>query len=346
MKKLIFIYFISLITFNISAQVPQKISYQAVVRNHNNELVANTPISMQITILKGSASGDMVYTETHMPTSNGNGLVSIEIGGGSKSWWRPKFEDIDWSTGPYFLKTEIDTYGGNNYTITGTSQILSVPYALHAKTAEQITGTITETDPVFKASVAGGISAADTSNWNNKQNQLIAGRGIIIKGNVIKINESYFQNDSTGGIAKSYVEDQNIQYDPEVIFASGFENGFTGWSSHNNNVSIIISDPDSSFSGNRVLKTTATRNVNTGGDVTYNFPQGHNQIYLRFYTKLDKNTIIPHHFVKIQAMRDGFWGSAGQAPPGDKGYWTGIEPRPDNTWNFYKIGRASCRERV
>ncbi len=334
MKKLILIAFIHFIILNLTAQVPEKMSYQAVIRNTDEHLVANTTIGMQVSVLKGSEAGEVVYSEIHTPKTNANGLISIEIGAGSKSWWRPNFKDINWSDGIYFIKTEIDLYGGSNYTITGTSQVLSVPYALHAKTAETISGTITETDPVFGASVAAGITNADTSRWNNKQNKLIAGKGIIIEGDIISINPNYF-NDSIEGVAKNYVNDKNIEYDQDVIFASGFENGFAGWSSYNNNVSKIINHSDSAFSGSKVLKTTATRYVNTGGDVTFKFPQGQDQIYLRFYTKLDENTIIPHHFVKIQAMRDGFWGSAGQAPPGDKGYWTGIEPRSDHTWNFY-----------
>src|SRR5690554_5837401 len=334
MKKLLLFVILSSFVAGITAQVPQKMSYQAVIRNADDHLVANASVGMQISVLKDSESGEVVYSETHTPQTNLNGLVSIEIGAGSKSWWRPNFQDINWADGIYFLKTEIDPDGGNNYTITGISQILSVPYALHAKTAESITGTITETDPVFNSSVAAAITKPDTSYWNNKQDKLIAGKGIIINGDVISINPNYF-NDSIEGVAKNYINDENIQHDPSVIFASGFENNFAGWSSYNNNVSEIVMDPDSAVSGNKFLKITATRNQNTGGDVTLKLPNGQDQIYLRFYTKLDKNTIIPPHFVKIQAMRDGFYGPARQAPPGDKGYWTGIETRPDHTWNFY-----------
>jgi hypothetical protein len=89
---------------------------------------------MQISILQGSSTGTVVYTETQTPTTNANGLVSIEIGGGAG------FSTIDWANGPYFIKTETDPTGGTTYSITGTSQLLSVPYALHAKTAESITG--------------------------------------------------------------------------------------------------------------------------------------------------------------------------------------------------------------
>lgn len=139
MKKL----FILLASFALSAsmyaQAPEKMSYQAVVRDASNALVSNSAVGMQISILQGSATGTSVYTETQTPTSNDNGLVTIEIGGGTVV--SGDFSTIDWGNGPYFIKTETDPIGGTNYTITGTSQLLSVPYALHAKTAESISGS-------------------------------------------------------------------------------------------------------------------------------------------------------------------------------------------------------------
>jgi uncharacterized protein (TIGR02145 family) len=89
---------------------------------------------MQISLLQGTASGTAVYVETQTATTNANGLVSIEIGTGTAT--TGTFSEIDWATGPYFIKTEIDPAGGGNYTITGTQQVMSVPYALYAKTAE------------------------------------------------------------------------------------------------------------------------------------------------------------------------------------------------------------------
>src|SRR5690554_566777 len=159
---------------------------------------------MQISILQGSASGTAVYVETQTPTSNANGLVSLEIGAGTVV--SGDFTTIDWANGPYFIKTETDPTGGTSYTITGTSQLLSVPYALHAKTAETVTGTITETDPIFGASVASGITGTDTTNWNNKQDQLVAGTNITIVGNTISAtgggstNNFYLGQDTLGGI--------------------------------------------------------------------------------------------------------------------------------------------------
>jgi len=135
-----------LISTSVFAQSPEKMSYQAVIRNSSDVLVTNTQIGMEINIRQGSIAGTIVYTETQTPNTNANGLVSIEIGGGAG------FNTIDWSAGPYFIETKTAVAPPlTTYTITGTSQLLSVPYALHAKTAESITGTITETDPVFGA---------------------------------------------------------------------------------------------------------------------------------------------------------------------------------------------------
>jgi len=166
MKKVFTFLAAVLLTAPVWAQSPEKMSYQAVIRNSSEALVTNTTVGMQISILQGSATGTAVYVETQTPTTNANGLVSIEIGAGTVV--SGTFASIDWANGPYFIKTETDPTGGTTYTITGTSQLLSVPYALHAKTAESITGGITETDPVFGASVAAGITGTDTAYWNNK----------------------------------------------------------------------------------------------------------------------------------------------------------------------------------
>ncbi|WP_457615534.1 hypothetical protein [Lutibacter sp.] len=120
------------------AQAPQKMSYQAIVRNASNTLVTNATVGMQISILQTTSTGTAVYVETQTPATNANGLVSIEIGTGTVV--SGTFSAIDWSAGPYFIKIETDPGGGTNYTITGTSQLLSVPYALYAKTAESVLG--------------------------------------------------------------------------------------------------------------------------------------------------------------------------------------------------------------
>jgi hypothetical protein len=122
------------------AQSPQKLSYQAVIRNSSNALVTNTTVKTRVSILQGSATGTAVYVETHTPTTNANGLVSIEIGGGTVV--SGTFSTINWANGPYFVKTETDPAGGTNYSITSSQQLLSVPFALHSITSENATTEI------------------------------------------------------------------------------------------------------------------------------------------------------------------------------------------------------------
>ena len=134
MKKIFILTLLVLFSVITLAQTPLKFSYQSVVRNTDSELICEQEIGMKVTILQGTIDGTEVYVETHQPTTNINGLLTIEIGAGSVQ--EGVFADIDWSADTYFIKTEIDPEGFSNYTIVGVSQLLSVPYALHAKTAE------------------------------------------------------------------------------------------------------------------------------------------------------------------------------------------------------------------
>jgi hypothetical protein len=117
-----------LISSSILAQTPQKMSYQAVIRNTSGALVTSTSVGMKISILQGTATGNVAYSETQIASTNANGLVSLEIGAGTVV--SGTFAGINWSTGPYFIKTETDPLGGTNYSITGTNELMSVPYAL------------------------------------------------------------------------------------------------------------------------------------------------------------------------------------------------------------------------
>lgn len=160
MKRIFTILSLVLFTFNIYAQVPHLLSYQAIVRDADNNLITNLAVGMQISILYGNAeTGTVVYSEVLTPTTNDNGMVSVEIGG------EAGFTSIDWSDGPYFIKTEIDPGGNTNYTITGVSQLLTVPYALHAKTAETITTPIDGSETIIISGtdvIVNGTGTADS----------------------------------------------------------------------------------------------------------------------------------------------------------------------------------------
>ena len=130
MKNLLYTLIAIIFSTQLFAQAPNKMSYQAVIRNTSNALVVSKSIGMQISILQSSATGTAVYVERQFPTTNANGLASIEIGTGTIV--SGSFSTINWANGPYFIKTETDINGGSSYTITGTSQLMSVPYALFA----------------------------------------------------------------------------------------------------------------------------------------------------------------------------------------------------------------------
>lgn len=159
------------------AQAPEMMSYQAVIRNASNQLVNNQLVGMQISILQYSNNGTVVYAETQTPTTNDNGLATAEIGGGNPV--SGVFANIDWSNGPYFIKTETDPLGGTTYTITGVSQLLSVPYALYAETS----GTGGPTGAQGPTGATGQTGPAGSANINGSSNYVIKFTGSTSGGN-------------------------------------------------------------------------------------------------------------------------------------------------------------------
>lgn len=128
-----FALFLSVFSLHLKAQSPSKMSYQAVLRDASNNLVISTPVGMRISILQGNVSGTVLYAETQNVSSNINGLVSIEIGSGTIL--QGNLSTINWSNGPFYIKTETDIAGGTNYTLIGVSQLMSVPFAFYAQTS-------------------------------------------------------------------------------------------------------------------------------------------------------------------------------------------------------------------
>lgn len=151
---------ISLISIFGVAQAPQSFKYQAVVRDGSGNVLSNTAVGMQITIRQTSASGIVVYEETFSSTTSPYGLVNINVGQGTSAY---DFTTIDWGNGEYFIETAVDVNGGTNYIVMGTSQILSVPYALHA-------GTVDDKDD------------ADADPTNEIQDLSISGNDLTISG--------------------------------------------------------------------------------------------------------------------------------------------------------------------
>ena len=135
MKKIALILFFVILTgITVYSQVPEKINYQAVIRNSSGELVTGQDVGIKVSILDETSSGDVLYSEEHAVSTNAYGQVALEIGGGTLD--SGDFSSIDWSLSDKYLKLEVDIEGGTSYIPIGTSQMLSVPYALYAATAK------------------------------------------------------------------------------------------------------------------------------------------------------------------------------------------------------------------
>jgi hypothetical protein len=186
MKKIYTIVLLGIIAASLFSQVPQKMSYQAVVRDGSGVLIASQVVGMEICIVQGAVDGPSVYSETHSPTTNLNGLVSVEIGAGTTS---DDFSSIDWGADTYFVKTETDPSGGTDYTISGTSQLLSVPYAMYA----DISGS--------SGDLPDGLSAGDLLYYDGTSLQSISsgeeGQVLSIQGGV---PSWIFKNNAPEGI--------------------------------------------------------------------------------------------------------------------------------------------------
>jgi hypothetical protein len=172
MKQFFPLLVVFLLTASTFSQSPEKMSYQAAVRDANNTLVPSNIIGMQISILQGETS---VYAET--PTTNTNGLVTLEIGTGTKI--NANFTKVNWANGRYFIKTEINVTGGAACALSASTQLLSVPYTLQSKTAESIEGNLylnanstVQLTGVISNNIRALTSSAGTISWTGTEGNL------------------------------------------------------------------------------------------------------------------------------------------------------------------------------
>lgn len=184
MKKLLLL---SLTLFNcqfliVNAQAPPGFNYQAIARDNIGQPIISQPISARFSILDGSSSGTVLYAEQHNLTTNALGLFSIQIGAGNVI--SGSFSGINWASGSKWLKSEIDPAGGNNYSLSGTQQLMSVPYALYAETSGN-SGSVGATGPTGATGSTGAQGDPSTDNqnlnWNGNTFELsISGGNSVI----------------------------------------------------------------------------------------------------------------------------------------------------------------------
>ncbi len=219
----ILLFSLAFFSVQANAQAPQRMSYQSVIRNSSNVLLAETLVGIKISVLQGSAFGTAVYVETQTATTNANGLLSIQIGAGTAdltsitipdsvtsigndAFTTGTFAGINWSAGPYFIKTETDPLGGTSYTITGTQEILSVPYAMYATKSGDATamGAVGGSSSTNGATINAGVlslTPADAANGG------IVTNGTQTIGGAKTFTQSVTANSfvKTGGTSSQYL---------------------------------------------------------------------------------------------------------------------------------------------
>ncbi len=132
MKRILFLAIIIVSSLPFFAQSPQAFKYQAVARNANGDVISGQAVAIKCSVVQSNINGTVVYSESHSVSTNQFGLFTLEVGWGTVI--SGVFTNIDWGSDTHYLKIEMDETGGANYQLMGTSQLLSVPYALHSGT--------------------------------------------------------------------------------------------------------------------------------------------------------------------------------------------------------------------
>lgn len=209
MTRVLFSFILSMAVITGFAQTPQALNYQAVARNSSGLILPTTNINVRFSILDGSATGTVIYQETHATSTNNFGLFTLSIGKGIVV--SGNFANINWATGLRFLKVEIDPAGGSNYVLQGATQFLSVPYSLYAEKTNLVAGT--------------GINITGNTISTN----LVAGPGININGNTISSTAGQWLTDPNGIHYSAGKVGIGMNADPIIplsVFANSTNNGY------------------------------------------------------------------------------------------------------------------------
>lgn len=244
MKRLLTLLFVA-ISATIFAQAPEGINYQAVIRDNGGAVLANQAVGMKVAILQGSPTGTAVYEESFSPTTSQFGLVNLVIGQGTVI--SGDFTTIDWSAGPYYAEVSADETGGTSYSVLGTQQLISVPYALYAKTAENVTND--------------QVDDADADPTNEIQDISLTGTDLTISsGSTVDL--SVIQ-DGTG------TDDQNISGSglSGTTLTIGIENG-TSETVDLSSLQDGTGTDDQNISGSGLSGTTLTIGIENGTSET------------------------------------------------------------------------------
>jgi hypothetical protein len=277
-KSLLLLLCLSFLSANTRAQAPQLFKYQSIARNTNGEPLVNAPIGVRISIRDISSTGTILFQETHDAQTNAFGLYNLNIGDGSAV--TGSIANIDWSVGAKFIEVEADLSGGTNYLSFSNSELLSVPYALHANSAGSAVFTpgtaigntmywngnswvnnsqtlfnngirigIGTSTPIQKLAVQGNITVSSDSSYMINNKKILWNKGtsnIFVGENAGAGNSLGFMNTMMG-------------FNAGVGNIVGFENTFIGGETGVANIDGIMN----SFLGRRAGFSNTNGNENT-----------------------------------------------------------------------------------
>ena len=340
MKKYLLILTAFVCVLTTRAQSPQNFSFQAVIRNASNNLIVSSPIGIKTSILQGSASGTAIYVETQAVSTNVDGLVSVQIGNGTVV--TGTFSTINWGAGPFFLKTETDPSGGTNYTISGTSQLLSVPYALYANSSGASKSGWTLTGNLGTVDGTNFIGTSDMIPVNIRMNNKPSGRIDSASGNTYYGYKSGNFPTATG-IQNTVIGMQSLQNN-----TSGTDNTAAGYHSLVNNTtggnnvgygfcSLVGNTTGSSNTsiGNWTLfKNTASYNTAIGDSALYSNTSGTGNAAMGYQALTANTTGIQNTVIGMQSLLFNTSGSDNTA--------AGYHSLVNNTTGGNNVGYGFC----
>lgn len=220
MKKLFFIWslFVSAILFS---QAPHLINYQAVARDAAGNIITSGSIGLKFEILQGSSAGSVVYGETNNITPSSAGIFNVAIGAGTPI--TGTFSGINWASGPFFIKVSIDPTGGSSYNVVGTTQLVSVPYALYAEKAGNTSGSLPT-----------GTVTGQTLYWDQSTSTWIPNSNLLNNGTNVNVGEPLFSNNKMKVVSKSNTDSAALYvYKPNSIANQAAIRGFASGNANN-----------------------------------------------------------------------------------------------------------------
>ena len=246
------------------SQAPQRINFQSVLRNTTGEVISNSSVSLRISILRGTTTGTLVYSETHAKMTDAGGLMSLQIGSGTLP--STDFAAIDWGGSAHFIKLEADFSGGNNYVLLGTQELMSVPYALYASYASKTDTSVLNLASRFSP-LNNKLNIIDTSTMlsnyrtglNNKLNTIDTSTMLL---NYKTELSSKVNNADTSDMLNPYLRkaDAVVSVETDPVFNNSVAKGITGIDTAYWNRKLNLSDTSNMLANYR---TGLNNKVNT-----------------------------------------------------------------------------------